>query len=107
MHDLAKHTFLHDVPEDNKLDFIALSETNKNSFSTQCLENFCAGLILFGIGEALGVCRRMLMGINQGCFEIENIVDGDYHIKFVLKNKVDGFRWALLSVYGAAQEEHK
>jgi hypothetical protein len=49
----------------------------------------------------------MLMGINQDCFEIENIVDGDYHIKFVLKNKGDGFCWALLSVYGAAQEEHK
>ena len=47
------------------------------------------------------------MGINQGCFEIENILDGDYHIKFVLKSKVDDFRWALLSVYGAAQEEHK
>ena len=47
------------------------------------------------------------MGINQNCFEVENIVDGDYHIKFVLRNKVDGFRWALLSVYGATQEEHK
>jgi hypothetical protein len=47
------------------------------------------------------------MGINQGSFELENVVDGEYHIKFVLKNKVDGFRWALLSVYGAAQEEHK
>jgi hypothetical protein len=35
------------------------------------------------------------MGLNQDCFEIENIVDGYYHIKFVLKNKVDGFRWAL------------
>ena len=43
LHDLAKHTFLHDVVEDNRLDFIALSETNRNSFSTQCLENFCAG----------------------------------------------------------------
>jgi len=31
------------------------------------------------------------MGINQGCFEIENIEDGDYHIKFLIKNKVDGF----------------
>ena len=49
----------------------------------------------------------MLMGINQGCFEVENIMDSDYHIKFVIKNKVDGFRWALLSVYGVAQEEHK
>ena len=47
------------------------------------------------------------MGINQEYFEVENIEDGDFHIKFVLKNKVDGFRWALLSVYGAAQEEYK
>jgi hypothetical protein len=43
LRDLTKHTFLHDVAEDNKLDFIALSETNTNSFSTQCLEIFCAG----------------------------------------------------------------
>ena len=91
-----------------KLDFIALSETNKNSFSTQCLENLCAGADLVWHWRCpRGMSRGMLMGINQGCFEIENIVDGDYHIKFVLKNKVDGFRWALLSVYGAAQEEHK
>ena len=47
------------------------------------------------------------MGINQGCFEIENIEDGDYHIKFLIKNKVDGFRWALFSMYGATQEEHR
>ena len=47
------------------------------------------------------------MGINRESFEVESIIDGDYYIKFVLRNKVDGFRWALLSVYGAAQEEHK
>jgi hypothetical protein len=49
----------------------------------------------------------MLMGINQQFFEVESIVDEDYHIKFVVKNKVDDFRWALLSVYGATQQEHK
>jgi hypothetical protein len=49
----------------------------------------------------------MLMGINQGCFELENIVNGEYHIEFVLKNKVDGFLLALLSVYGATQEDRK
>ena len=47
------------------------------------------------------------MGINRESFEVESIIDGDYYIKFVLRNKVDGFRWALLSVYGAAQKEHK
>jgi hypothetical protein len=29
--------------------------------------------------------RGMLIGINQDCFEIENIEDGDYHVKFVIK----------------------
>ena len=65
------------------------------------------GLILFGIGGVLGHVQGMLMGINQGCFEVQSIEDGDYHIKFIIKNKTDGYRWALLSVYGAAQEEHK
>jgi hypothetical protein len=27
------------------------------------------------------------MGINKGWFEVENIIDNDYHIKFVLKNR--------------------
>ena len=84
---MAKHTFLHDVAEDNKLDFIALSKTNRNSFSTQCLKISVRGLILFGIGGAPGYVRGMLMGINQGCFEVENIINGDYHIKVVLKTK--------------------
>jgi len=54
-----------------------------------------------------GYVWGMLMGINRESFEVESIIDGDYYIKFVLRNKVDGFRWALLSVYGVAQEEHK
>ena len=59
------------------------------------------------LAMSLGYAWGILMGINQECFKIENIVDEDYYIKFVLRNKVDGFRWALLSVYGATQEEHK
>jgi hypothetical protein len=57
--------------------------------------------------ESSGYVWGMLMGINQGCFELQSIEDGDYRIKFIIKNKTDGFRWALLSVYGAAQEEHR
>ena len=54
-----------------------------------------------------GNVRGMLMGINQYFFEVESIEDGEFHIKFILKNKVDGFWWALLSVYGATQDEYK
>jgi hypothetical protein len=60
------------------------------------------GLILFGLAVSSGHVRGMLMGINQGYFKVQSIEDGDYHIKFIIKNKTDGFRWALLSVYGAA-----
>jgi hypothetical protein len=96
------------VAGDNKLDFIALSETNKNSFSAQCLENFCAGDdFVWHWRCPWDMSGGMLMGLNQGCFKIENIEDGDYRIKFVIKNKADGFQWALLSIYGAAQEEHR
>ena len=35
------------------------------------------------------------------------ISQGDYHIKFQLRNKNDGFQWNLIAVYGAAQDEHK
>ena len=103
LRDLAKHTFLHDVAEDKRLDFIALSETNRNRFSTQCLKNFCAGIdFVWHWRCPRGMSRGMLMGINRESFEVESIIDGDYYIKFVLRNKVDGFRWVLLSVYGAA-----
>jgi hypothetical protein len=103
LRDLTKHTFLLDVAADNKLDFIALSETNKNSFSTQCLENFSAGEDFIWHWKCpRGLSEGMLMGVNQASFEVQNIEDGDYHIKFIIKNKTDGFCWALLSVYGAA-----
>jgi hypothetical protein len=38
-----------------------------------------------------GHIRGMLMGINLGCFEVQSTEDGDYHIKFVIKNKTNVF----------------
>ena len=33
--------------------------------------------------------------------------DGEFHIKFHIRNKVDNFTWILVAVYGAVQDEHK
>ena len=49
----------------------------------------------------------ILLGINLSIFDIGFISQGDYHIKFRLRNKFDGFQWNLIAVYGAAQDEHK
>ena len=41
-------------------------------------------------------------------FDIGEIEEGDFFIKFKLRNKQDGFQWFLVSaVYGATQQEFK
>lgn len=49
----------------------------------------------------------ILLGINLVSFNIDNITHGEFHVKFHLKSKEDGFRWVIMAVYGAAQTEHK
>ena len=39
--------------------------------------------------------------------EVLNVVHGDCAAKFRVRSKIDGFRWALVAVYGAAQPELK
>ena len=39
--------------------------------------------------------------------EVLNVVHGDFAVKFRVRSKIDGFRWALVAVYGAAQAELK
>ena len=35
------------------------------------------------------------------------MVQGDFSVKFRVRSKLDGFRWSLVAVYGAAQPELK
>jgi hypothetical protein len=49
----------------------------------------------------------ILLGIDMQCFDIGAIDDGDYYVKFQLRNKRDNFKWALAIVYGSAQQNEK
>ena len=49
----------------------------------------------------------MLLGVNVGTLLVTNVEVGDFCVKLFLKSKRDGFQWVLVSVYGAAQDEHK
>jgi hypothetical protein len=51
--------------------------------------------------------RGILVGVNASSLEVQQVVAGDRCVKFYVKSKVDHFRWALVAVYGAAQDEHK
>ncbi|WVZ80083.1 hypothetical protein U9M48_027589, partial [Paspalum notatum var. saurae] len=52
--------------------------------------------------------RRYFIGSEPRLFfDIGSIDEGDFYIKFHIRNKVDGIQWILVAVYGAAQPKFK
>ena len=106
--DPAKHLAVNDMVRENKLDFIALLETDRSNFSTPFLTFLAGGFdynwfCLPPHGRSGGV----LVGFNKDTLEMQSVVAGDFCVKIHFKSKVDGFIWALVAVYGAAQDEKK
>ena len=54
-----------------------------------------------------GQSGGILLEVNLAVFDVRYIDPGEFYLKFHLRNKSDGFQWALVAVYGAAQDEHK
>jgi hypothetical protein len=48
-----------------------------------------------------------MLGVNPGVYDIGSIDEGDFYCKFRLRNKEDGFIWALFVVYGPPQDDLK
>jgi hypothetical protein len=47
------------------------------------------------------------VGINADTIEVDKVVVGDRCVKFYVTSKCDKFKWVMVPVYGAAQDEHK
>ena len=106
--DTAKHLAVNEFVREHRLDFVAIIETGRSSFTTPFL-NFLAGGLDF-IWYCIpphGRSGGMLLGFNAASLAIESVVSGDFCVKLHLKTKSDGFRWALVVVYGAAQDNKK
>jgi hypothetical protein len=106
--DPAKHSTIKDAVREHKLDFIVISEAGRDSFSTPFLTNLAAGMdyswfCLPPRGRSDGI----LTGINNASLMVTKVITGDFCVKFHLKIKGDKYEWALVAVYGAAQERHK
>jgi hypothetical protein len=106
--DPKKHKFISDLTTENSLNFIAISETGRSDFSSRFLKNLCVGRDYLWHSKApRGRSGSMLLGVDLQTFDIEVIDEGDFYIKFLLCNKADDFKWALVVVYGPAQDELK
>lgn len=106
--DASKFRFISECVKEQNLDFIAILETRKPSFTPSNLKNLCGGKdFLWHEKPPIGRSGGILLGVNLNVFDIGEISEGDFYVKFLLRNKEDGFKWVLMAVYGAAQPELK
>jgi hypothetical protein len=93
---------------DYKLDFFAILETGRSNFSVPFLHHLSGGLdFVWYCLPPQGRSGGILVGINSSSFIVKNVVQGKHCVNLTLRNKSNGFEWASIHVYGAAQDEHK
>ena len=107
--DCKKYRFLSDLTKEKKnLDFIALSKTGRAKFPQSTLNNICAGRdFLWHCMAPRGRSGGMLLGVNLLSFDIGEIEEGDFLIRFKVRHREDDYKFNLISVYGPAQMDHK
>jgi hypothetical protein len=49
----------------------------------------------------------ILLGVNLDWLDVGGIEDGDFFVKFRVRDRRSDFKWVLVAVYGAAQPEFK
>ena len=106
--DTAKHLAVNELVREHKLDFMGIIEPGRSSFATPFLNFLAAGLdFTWYCIPPHGRSGGMLLGFNNATVAVQNVVSGEFCVKLHLTIKTDGFRWALVVVYGAAQDEKK
>jgi hypothetical protein len=106
--DPKKHKFVSDLMKENNLNFITISETCWSDFTPRFLKNLCSGRdYLWHCKPLNGRSGGTFLGVDLQCIGIGSIDEGDHYIKFHLTNKTDEFKWALVLLYGPAQDDRK
>ena len=84
---MAKSKFLCNTAREQELDFIALLETGKRDFTQTKLDRICGGRnFVWHWTDPHGRSGGMLLGVNLDVFDVGSIEDGDFFIKFRLRN---------------------
>jgi hypothetical protein len=83
-------------------------ETGKHDFSQRTLNNFSGGRNFAWHWTApRGRSGGILLGVNIDMLDVGSVEDGDFFVKFRVRDRKDDFKWVLVAVYGAAQPEFK
>ena len=83
-------------------------ETRGDNFTSQFLATLSEGIDFdWHVLPPRGRSGGILLGVRCETLEVLNVVRGDFAVKFRVRSKLDGFRWSLVAVYGAAQPKLK
>ena len=105
---MAKHARIADSIRDHRLDFVGISETGKRDFSASLLNRLSGGVeFTWKSRPPRGRSGSLLLGVRKETMDVLASSEGEFHIKFHIRNKVNNFTWSLVALYGAAQDEHK
>ena len=106
--DLAKYKYISDAIRDHKLDFVAVMETGKQDMSRSNLNRLSGDAdFIWHCLPPRGRSGGILLGINSTVLDLSIIVEGEFFIKFHLRNRCDDFKWILMAVYGPTHDEFK
>jgi hypothetical protein len=97
-----------DTIKEHNLDFIAVLEMGRSNFSSPFLNNPSDGFdYQWYCVPPLGRLGGILVGIDAEILSVQDVIVGDRCAKFYVTKKSDNFKWVIVAVYGAAQDEHK
>jgi hypothetical protein len=105
---LAKHLFFADCIWEYHLDFLAISEMGRQDFTQSFLSRLSSGVdFVWHFRPPRGCSGGILVGVWTDTNDVLACLDGDFHVKLHIRNKLDNFTWSLVAVYGATQEKFK
>jgi hypothetical protein len=58
-----------------------------------------------GASRPVKLSDGLVLGVNDDVFEILEFGDGEFHIRMLIKEKISGFVWNLVSIYGAHSKD--
>ena len=95
--DTTKHLTINETVREQHLDFVAIVETGRSSFATPFLKFLAGGMDFMWLCiPPHGLSGGMLVGFNKATLAANNVLTGDFCVKFHVRNKLDGFGWLLL-----------
>jgi exonuclease III len=97
---------LADFISSNKLDFVGIQETKKNSFTDGFLEAVSRNMTWHYV-PAKGTAGGILVGLIDACFSILSCQDFQFGTAIMIKNNANNFIWRVVVIYGPAYEENK